>query len=860
MGFFGPSIFAAVSPAAVPVPCHLSFPLPPPAPRPARRLPCPPPPLAALPLELVVCIIEHAAFSDGHADDTLLRHCALVCRTWSLCAQKLLFAGVSLCSLPACDAFLAATDTGSARGRILAASVVRLRAVVDHNQPDGLLPHSLALAVSRCAHLRELSLALYGHAPPDSATRTRRAAPSFDAATLALLAAGPRIASLAFTNWTSNPHTLAQLLGAWPTLRALDIGGTTPPEVPDPTTQALPFAYPGALAELRLNFQTAPSLAFMHWLTHGAARRASLRVLEFAREPPADVLQALVDAHAGALEALRLPACVLPEHVRAVRACVGLREVVVEGAGVLPGAWRAVPGTVGHVALGVDVNTVLQPLVDLVRARGGEVLRVVTVYVMGAGAGAGERHALFGVLKMVSLSSVVSNLVRASMGTSVSSTVTDEDLDRHVAELILKEAKKKAEKYGTQGIRAFLPGEGGAACSLDGRSDSPAPRTNKRFLSSIIKTTEDHNKTVLRAQALAAQEQKRERDEQERRARRRRAEEAAEAERMRRGRGRRHGRGREDSWERWEGRREGRERRTRDWERDWREETGGEGEGKRERERHEGRSRRDGERSREERSKRRSREEAGETRTREESSKSRREHRRPRYALDDIDSDSPRHRSRSRSPVPSDVESEREPPRPKSKRKRATPSPSRSRSRSRSPAPKSSHKHKHKHKRTKPPTAASSHTAHSTSPRPPSSSPPPLPSGPPPPPPPPGPPPPPPPARRLPSKMDKYFEESYDPRLDVAPLAVPSVPKTGLISDAEYAGWDAMLELLRVRREDKEEKKRLERLGVGIVSDKGLPPPMVKRTPGDAEVSVMEIQYKKRGSVREWDLGKEGML
>jgi hypothetical protein len=56
-----------------------------------------------------------------------------------------------------------------------------------------------------------------------------------------------------------------------------------------------------------------------------------------------------------------------------------------------------------------------------------------------------------------SLSSVVSGLVRAQMGASVSSTVTDEDLDRHVAELILKEAKKKAEQYGKQGISAYLP-------------------------------------------------------------------------------------------------------------------------------------------------------------------------------------------------------------------------------------------------------------------------------------------------------------------------------------------------------------------------------------------------------------------
>ena len=56
-----------------------------------------------------------------------------------------------------------------------------------------------------------------------------------------------------------------------------------------------------------------------------------------------------------------------------------------------------------------------------------------------------------------SLSSVVSSLVRAQMGTSLPTNLSDEDLDRHVAELILKEAKKKADQYDKQGIRAYLP-------------------------------------------------------------------------------------------------------------------------------------------------------------------------------------------------------------------------------------------------------------------------------------------------------------------------------------------------------------------------------------------------------------------
>lgn len=53
---------------------------------------------------------------------------------------------------------------------------------------------------------------------------------------------------------------------------------------------------------------------------------------------------------------------------------------------------------------------------------------------------------------MSTLSSVVSNVVRVSQ----SSTIED-DLDRHVAELILKEAKQKLQKYNTDGIRAYLP-------------------------------------------------------------------------------------------------------------------------------------------------------------------------------------------------------------------------------------------------------------------------------------------------------------------------------------------------------------------------------------------------------------------
>lgn len=112
--------------------------------------------------------------------------------------------------------------------------------------------------------------------------------------------------------------------------------------------------------------------------------------------------------------------------------------------------------------------------------------------------------------------------------------------------------------------------------------------------------------------------------------------------------------------------------------------------------------------------------------------------------------------------------------------------------------------------------------------------------------------------------MDKYFEESYDPRLDVAPLSAPKVPATGLIDNSEFEGWDAMLELIRIRREDREEKKRMERLGISKDKVKDKKRKGVVESVGSNErwsgegVSIMEIEYKKKGSVREWDLGKEG--
>jgi len=105
--------------------------------------------------------------------------------------------------------------------------------------------------------------------------------------------------------------------------------------------------------------------------------------------------------------------------------------------------------------------------------------------------------------------------------------------------------------------------------------------------------------------------------------------------------------------------------------------------------------------------------------------------------------------------------------------------------------------------------------------------------------------------------MDKYFDESYDPLLDVEPLPLPTIPATGLINDAEFEGWDAMLELIKLRRQDREDKKVLER--AGIPAKRGKTGAIVAdRLDVDTGSSIMSIEYAKKGAVREWDMGKEG--
>jgi len=100
--------------------------------------------------------------------------------------------------------------------------------------------------------------------------------------------------------------------------------------------------------------------------------------------------------------------------------------------------------------------------------------------------------------------------------------------------------------------------------------------------------------------------------------------------------------------------------------------------------------------------------------------------------------------------------------------------------------------------------------------------------------------------------MDKYFAEDYDPRLDIAPALSA---RDGFIPPGAFDDWNMMLQVVRVRREEKEEKKRLEKLHhSGTSSKKDLPGVALPRSDAD---DLLGMQYTKRGGVREWDEGKK---
>ena len=355
----------------------------------------PKPPSVPIPTEIVMSILE-AAYDNEQVPyyNAFLKNASLVCKDWSFIAQRLLFRNVCLTTQTAYIAFQEAVDRATPRGCMLGDAVVRMKVVLDQNQPYRLSHKSFARAVSFCPNLYELNVAVYGEGAPGldivgapDASRMKRTMPAFDQRTLAILRSGPKISALQFSNWSDNSTSLLQLLDVWPSLVSLDVSGTTP-QLPEESVE--PF--PCALRELRTNFQTTPSVEFMRWLLHNST--GSLRVLDLAREPTPEVLEYLVSEHASTLESLALPSCGTHESAAAVLRCTELRELKIESAWAAPMLYKSLPHGLQHLALGVDADTPLAPIVQAIKR--SDDLRAITMQVWHGG----EQHPQLAAVKI----------------------------------------------------------------------------------------------------------------------------------------------------------------------------------------------------------------------------------------------------------------------------------------------------------------------------------------------------------------------------------------------------------------------------------------------------------------------------
>jgi len=136
-----------------------------------------------------------------------------------------------------------------------------------------------------------------------------------------------------------------------------------------------------------------PSVDFMKWLLHNSSD--SLRQLYFERDPSFDALEFLLDSYGPQLQYLSLPAFGSPDLVFLISKCRNLREIRTENPACPSGFYKQLPEGIESLAFGLDRDTPLNVIIDVIRKR--DRLKTIMVSLWESG----HSHPLLSPLKMV---------------------------------------------------------------------------------------------------------------------------------------------------------------------------------------------------------------------------------------------------------------------------------------------------------------------------------------------------------------------------------------------------------------------------------------------------------------------------
>ncbi|KAH0832343.1 hypothetical protein J3R83DRAFT_13359 [Lanmaoa asiatica] len=334
--------------------------------------------MSHLPPELVFVILEHAYYTPaGFPDYTFLANCSLVCTSWSVPAQSLLFRKTIKLRSHTIPSFHAALIASAVRRKPMGDAVRSLDISVGRSMNESCQPKAFARLLQACPRLYDLSLSTYSlH--------------EFDQFALAQLKdSGQGIRALNLQYCGVQSPVLFQLLGIWPHIRFLKIGTEIaawpwrhPAETPvlrqltiNEGADDIAERPPAHVSLYDLALSRIPQPAVLAWLLGSSV--LSLRILDL-REIPGIAARETLAVHAPRLRSLRLLHFSL-DAAAFLRQCTHLEEFVIYNIPVIVPLAPALPPSIEHLSFRNplhDFRSTLGPILDAIEVL--PKLRIVT--------------------------------------------------------------------------------------------------------------------------------------------------------------------------------------------------------------------------------------------------------------------------------------------------------------------------------------------------------------------------------------------------------------------------------------------------------------------------------------------------